>query len=211
MGTKYENFTTPMINQIMYKDDGDYLDNVKDPISAVQDRANSLHGIASFKFDFNDQRLDKDFERHVLDEYRCSLDINIQHALATNYKVSFKNCEALATTQDNLYVTNNASFQVLTDFTKINSVIKMEDNLANLGNTADIYYFIDNGKDFEVYLDPNNKNTCITTTKTLCDIIGKAITIDLGYGKPKEIKVKYLIPVYETYEISADGYYFFAV
>ena len=144
----------------------------------------------------------KDFPVPLVARYsRMEFDLKVEIALTTPYSsvlnVNFTHMSLPEQLGNNVYLTNHEVFSDISNFNFVNYLTKDTFKLAKLGYSYDLYYFSNTNIDFDIYLDPNDKSTKVSSTKTLYDITGKPITVEVN-GEPYTIKVIMLDRIYST-------------
>jgi len=141
-------------------------------------------------------------EKKTLSEYTILASLSLSQKKYQAMEVDFSHFELPQKQGEMVYATNKINFKELADFgTPITYVNQSTFNSVSISCNYDLYYFVRSASgidlDFDIYLDPNDKNTKVSASTTLYDITGEPITIDIN-GEPYYVKVLMLDIIYDT-------------
>ncbi|MBE5738626.1 MAG: hypothetical protein E7354_02750 [Clostridiales bacterium] len=209
IGPEVVNFRSPRLHKVDVKNDGNAIGPGDDDIYVQE--SSGINGFKCVQLS-NSEYIKRENGDWVSFEFNILLKKNI----TTAYNVNFTNVNLPKVSSQGIYVSNSAEFSELTDFKLVNylSAEKTSDDvvdntpIVNFGYYRDIYFIVISDVDipFNIYLDPNNPESKVSTIRPLYDIVGNPLLMQVG-EELREVKVMYMDVVYEL--IDKDGYYRF--
>lgn len=202
LGPDYEGYRTIIIDQmdlcLGYGSKSSITPN-RTPIKIENPK--QLNGWKEFLVSLKNTDLMSSVDQSVAEEYTLTIDVDVTNPLTTPYVIDFTYLDIPDEAGSMVYLTNNVSFETLSDFVSVRYSTREDFKTIRLSSDYDAYYFVqcytNPDFDFDIYLDPNDRSTKVSSSKTLCDITGKPLTIEFNY-QTYYVKVIVQDLIYET-------------
>lgn len=202
LGPDYEGYKTITIYQmdlsLGYSSKSSITPN-RTPIRI--ENSKQLNGWKEFMVNLRNTAPMSSVDQSVSEEYTLTIDIDVTDPLITPYVIDFSYLNIPNESGTMINITNDIAFDDLSDFVSVKYSSREDFKSIRLSSDYDAYYFVqcytNPNFDFDIYLDPNDRSTKISTSKTLCDLTGKPLTIEFNH-QTFYVKVIVQDVIYET-------------